>query len=177
MPPFLWRHWKLILGGVVVLGLVIALLLTRASLADARTDLAKEQAAHAETIANYRLAQEAATVKAERQLREVEATYRRNADDAEDHHAAALADASSAAERYIANNRVRTQSAQCPSSGTAATAAGDRAGVPAPAPATPELVAVTDTDIRACSAAVAYGDNAHRWAMTLNQASAAPPRP
>jgi len=167
---FIWRHWKLILGAVAVLGLSFALMLTRASLADARADLAKEKAAHAETIANYRLAQEVATVKADRQRRDIEEKYRRNADEAEDLHAAQLASANDAAERYIAANRVRTQGAQCASSGAAPAANDQRAGVPEGVPAAPELVAVTPDDVRSCGAAVAYADRAHSWAMTLNQA-------
>lgn len=171
---FLWRHWKVILGGAVVLGLMVALVLTRGALAGEKAAHSAERAAHRETIANYRLAQEVSTLKAERQRRDLEEKYRRNADEAENLHAEQLADASAATERYIAANRVRTQGAQCSASGTAAAASSDSASVPASAAATPELAAVTSADIRACTAAVIYGDNAHRWAMTLN--SPAPPR-
>ncbi len=163
------RHWKLILGGLLVTGLLIALLATRATLAGTKADLVAEKAAHQETIANYKLAQEVATVKAERQRREIEEQYRRNADEAEDLHAAALANAGDAAKRYIERNRLRAQGAQCPASGAAPAASSDGAVVPAPAPAAPELVAVTEADIRACSAAVTYGDAAHSWAMTLTK--------
>lgn len=161
------RHWKLILGGLLVTGLLVALLLTRATLADAKHDLTKERAAHKETIANYKLAQEAAAVKAERQLREVEALYRRNADEAENLHAEQLADANAAAERFIRDNSVRTQSAQCSPSGTAATAASERAGVPAPMPS--GAVMVSADDVRACTGAVTYALSAREWAMTLNE--------
>ena len=163
------RHWKLILGGLLVTGLIVALLVTRGTLAGARADLEKERAAHAETIANYKLAQEVATAKAERQRREIEDRYRRNADEAEDLHAAQLASANDAAERYIAANRVRSQGAQCPSSGTASAASDQRPRVPEAVPAAPELVTVTPDDVRSCSAAVTYADQAHSWAMTLNQ--------
>lgn len=163
------RHWKVILGGLLVTGLLIALLVTRGTLAGTRADLVKERAAHAETIANYKLAQEVATVKAERQKREIEDQYRRNADVAEDLHAAQLASANDAAELYIAANRVRTQGTQCSAGGTAAPANDQRASVPADVPAAPELVTVTPEDVRSCGAAVAYADRAHSWAMTLNQ--------
>lgn len=163
------RHWKLILSGLLVMTLAVALLITRATLANEKSAHAAERAAHAETIANYKLAQEVATVKAERQQRETEDRYRRNADEAEDLHAAQLASATDAAERYIAANRVRSQSAQCPSSGSAPATTDQRASVPADVPAAPELVTITPEDVRACSAAVTYADQAHSWATTLNQ--------
>lgn len=159
----LWRHWKLILGVVVVAGLSVALMLTRGT-------LEREKAAHTKTKGDYAFAQEVASRKAEQQRRDLEDRYRRNADEAEDLHAAALASATDAAERYIAANRVRPQSAQCPSSGTIAAANDQRAGVPEDVPATPELVTITPDDVRSCGAAVAYADRAHSWAMTLNQA-------
>ena len=160
------RHWKPILGGLLVAALLMAMLLTRSTLADAKSDLVKERAAHAETIASYKLAQEVATVKAERQQREIEDRYRRNADEAEDLHAAALASATDAAEQYIARNRVRPQAAQCPSSGTAPAASDQRPGVPEGVPAA--SVMVTADDVRACTGAVVYADEARKWALTLN---------
>jgi hypothetical protein len=155
----LWRHWKLILGAVVVLGLSVALTLTRGT-------LEREKAAHAKTKADYAFAQEVATVKAERQRRDLEDRYRRNADEAEDLHAAALASATDAAEQYIARNRVRPQAAQCPSSGTAPAASDQRPGVPEGVPAA--SVMVTADDVRACTGAVVYADEARKWALTLN---------
>lgn len=158
----LWRHWKLILGAGAIIGLAIALMLTRGA-------LDREKVAHAKTKADYAFAQEVASRKAEQQRRDLEDRYRRNADEAEDLHAAQLASANDAAERYIAANRVRPKAAQCPSSGAAPAANDQRAGVPADVPAATELVTTTPNDVRACSAAVTYADQAHSWAMTLNQ--------
>lgn len=175
-PPFLIaagqaiaKHWKLATGLIVVSGLVIALLLTRGTLAEVKGERDAEKAAHAETIANYRLAQEAAKALAERHRRDLEDLSRRNADEAEDRYAAGLADARTRADQFIAANRVRqVQCAGSPASGAATTAQGERPGVPAPMSAAPELVGVTPEDVRACAAAVEYGDRAHEWAMTLN---------
>lgn len=60
MIPFLAagaaRNWKLIAGGVVLLGLVVALLLTRGTLDRTKATLAAERSAHTTTVANYRKA-------------------------------------------------------------------------------------------------------------------------
>jgi hypothetical protein len=159
---FLWKHWKSILGLSVIIGLSVALILTRGT-------LEREKLAHAKTKADYAFAQEVATLEAERARREAEDQYRRNADEANDLHAVALANATDAATRYIERNRVRTQDAQCPSSRTTPAPESGSASVPETAPAASELVAVTETDIRACSAAVAYGDAAFEWAGTLER--------
>lgn len=158
------KEWKLIGWGVTALALLFVML----ALSETKRERDAEKAAHAETIANYRLAQEAATAAAERHRRDIEDLSRRNADEAEDRYARGLADAGTRADAYIAANRVRPQGANCPSSGTAAAAQGERASVPAPVSAAPELVSVTPADVRACAAAVEYGDRAHEWALTLN---------
>lgn len=163
--PLLAKHWKLL----VIAALVVALLLTRNTLSETKRERDAEKAAHAETVANYRLAQEAATAAAERHRRDLEDLSRRNADEAEDRYAQGLADAGARAEQYIRDNRLRP--VQCvggSASGTAAAAQGERPGVPAPVSPAPELVGVTPEDVRACAAAVEYGDRAHEWAMTLN---------
>lgn len=159
-----------IAGAVVVFGLVIALLLTRNTLSEAKRERDAERAAHAQTKAVYREAQAKAGELAQKRLREVESLYRRNADEAEQLHAAALADAGDAAERFIRANRVRAEGASCPSSGPIAPASGERAGVPAPVPADPVMVSADD--VRACTGAVTYALEAHRWSLTLNMAPA-----
>lgn len=165
------RHWKAILGGIALLGLIIALWATRERLASVKLDLNHERAAHAQTIANVKEAQAKAGEIAERRLRDVESLYRRNADEAQALHVEALADANASADRYIAAHSVRGQGAECPASGAATAPTGERAGVPAPVSTAPELVTVTPADVRACAAAVAYGDRAHAWALTLDQES------
>lgn len=164
MMAFALKEWKLIGWGITAIALLLAML----ALSETKRERDAEKAAHAETIANYRLAQEAATAAAERHRRDLEDLSRRNADEAEDRYAEGLADAGNRAEQFIAANRVRPQGANCPSSGAATAAQGERAGVPAPVPPAPELVATTPEDVRACAAAVTYADKAHEWAMTLN---------
>jgi hypothetical protein len=53
---FAWRHWKLILGGLVVAGLSVALFLARNDARRAREALTAEKAAHALDIATWRAA-------------------------------------------------------------------------------------------------------------------------
>lgn len=59
------------IAGVIVVVLVIALLATRATLAEARQDLAAEQAAHAQTEANYRAASAQARAEAAAHARRI----------------------------------------------------------------------------------------------------------
>jgi len=166
MIAFALKEWKLIGWGVTAIALLFAML----ALSETKRERDAEKAAHAETIANYRLAQEAAKAIAERHRRDLEDLSRRNADEAEDRYAAGIADARSRADDYIARNRVQqVQCAGSAPSGAATAAKGERASVPAPMSPAPELVGVTPEDVRACAAAVEYGDRAHEWAMTLNK--------
>lgn len=162
------RHWKAILGGIVLLGLSVALLLAKADARHWKKRHGQEATAHQMTVANYRTAQAEATAKAERQRRDLEESYRRNADVAENEYATGLAQAGDRATAYIAANRVRAQGAQCEGSGTVAATGDQRPSVSAPMPTAPELVSVTPGDVRACAAAVNYADEAHSWSMTLN---------
>lgn len=154
-------------GAAIIAGLVIALLLTRNTLAGTKLELAGEKTAHRITIANYRIAQAQATIKAIEQRNAIEAKYRSKADESDDRHAAALASANDTVERFIAAGGLRPQGAQCAASGSASPAQGGSASVPAPVPAD-TLVSVAADDVRACAGAVAYALEAHRWALTLS---------
>jgi hypothetical protein len=159
------KEWKLIGWGVTALALLFAIL----ALSETKRERDAEKAAHAETIANYRLAQEAAKAIAERHRRDLEDLSRRNADEAEDRYAEGLADAGARAEQFIAANRVRqVQCVGSPTSGAATAAQGERASVPAPV-SDSTLVGVTAEDVRACTAAAQYALSAHEWAKTLAQ--------
>jgi uncharacterized membrane protein len=92
---FIGRYWPF----AIILALFVALLLTRNTLSETKRDRDAEKAAHAQTIASYRLAQEAATALAERHRRDLEDLSRRNADEAEDRYAKGLADAGARAEQ------------------------------------------------------------------------------
>jgi hypothetical protein len=53
---FAWRHWKLILGGLVALSLSVALFLARSDARHAHEALTAEKASHALDIATWRAA-------------------------------------------------------------------------------------------------------------------------
>jgi len=121
-----------------------------------------------ETIAELVAASKAAQKLAESQKAAVEARYRELAERASNDHENANLRASDATDRFIAANRV-----QCPSDRRAAspaiTAAEDHgASVFADLPADP-VVAVSESDVRACSAAAAYAVSAHEWAVGLEK--------
>jgi hypothetical protein len=81
-------------------------------------------------------------------------------------HDHAQDEARSAADRYIADNRLRCPADRGASGRTAPAAPGNGAGVPQSVPA-PALVAVSDADVRACTAAATYALKAHEWATAL----------
>lgn len=76
----------------------------------------------------------------------------------------------SAADQYIAANRVRPQADRCASGGPSGPSEGGGAGVPAEVPAD-TLVAISDADVRTCSAAAAYAVGAHNWALEIETAN------
>jgi hypothetical protein len=85
-------------------------------------------------------------------------------DDAQDNAQGA---ALSAADAFIAANRVRPEADRCPPGQAGGPAQGEGAGVSATVPASP-VVAVSDADVRACSAVAAYAVGAHNWAVELD---------
>lgn len=70
----------------------------------------------------------------------------------------------------IAAGGVRAQAAGSASSEALAAAKSDGAGLPAEMPAG-ALVAVSDPDLQACTAAVTYAVAAHNWATTLDRST------
>ena len=88
---------------------------------------------------------------------------RQIAKDSDNAHAIELADARTAADRYIAANRVRPDGAYRPGPAIA-TAQGDNPGVPDGLPAA-GFVVVSDSDVQACTAATSYAVAAHNQAM------------
>ncbi len=96
-----------------------------------------------------------------------EARYRTIAKEADHAYQAELADARSDAERYIAANRVRPETAGR-SPRQAAGPAEDRAAVvPVGLPAT--SVMVSANDVRACTDATTYALSARAWALGLTK--------
>lgn len=159
----LLRHWKLGIFGL--LALFAALQTWR--LDSAQGNLAECKAGRKADRQSYTDAQAEAKRKAEAARLAEEARYRRQAEEADNAHEAQLADARDDAERYIAANRVRPEAA-------GRSPGGPGTGPESGAPRVPEglppdgLVAVTEADVRACTAATIYAFNAHRWANGLN---------
>lgn len=92
---------------------------------------------------------------------EAESRYARNAKEAQHAYEIELADARAATERYIATHRLRPAPAPA---ATPSPAQSDSPAVPADLPTDP--VVVSGSDVRACTAAVAYALKAHDWAIT-----------
>jgi hypothetical protein len=83
-------------------------------------------------------------------------------------HREALAHAGADADRYIAAHRLlRAQIARGASGAAAAPAPGDDTGLPEELPAD-RFVAVSDDDVRRCTAATRYALDAFEWARGLN---------
>jgi len=127
---------------------------------------AKGRAELAQTVAAYEAAQAEATRMALAAKQATEARYRNLAERIDREHASIQAAADTATDRYIADNRLRTCPAGGASGGTLAAANDHGAGISAPVPADP-VVAVTDADVRACTAAVTYAISAREWALGL----------
>ena len=94
-----------------------------------------------------------------------EAKYTQLAKDADHAYETDLANARTAADRYIASHRVRAQAVGDSRGTTVASAQGGNPGVPEIMPAV--AVVVSDSDVQACTGAVAYGIAAHDWAASL----------
>lgn len=113
-------------------------------------------------------AQEQALARAQAVKDAAELRYRTLAERTDDEIEQANADAMDAAERYIANNRVRCPTNRGASGGTVAASDDRGARVPESVPAD-TLVSITDSDLRACVGAVTYAVGAHNWALGLGE--------
>jgi len=119
-----------------------------------------------ETIAELVAASKAAQKLAESQKAAVEARYRELAERASNDHENANLRASDATDRFIAANRV-----QCPADRRAASpaiTAAEYHGASVPVDVSADtFVSVSESDVRACSAAAAYAVSAYEWAAGL----------
>ena len=118
----------------------------------------------------FKQAQASATQIAQAALRHEQAAYTLKATEAQSAYQSQLADAQSAADRYIAAHRaplgVQFQAVASGGSGAAATPASNSAGVPAGVPT--DAVVVSSSDVQACTDVTTYAVNAHQWAVTVN---------
>jgi hypothetical protein len=128
----------------------------------------KGRAELAQTVATF----EAAQAEAERlhlaAKAATEARYRELAGRIDNDHARNQAAASSATARFIAANRVQPCPVAGATSGTIAAPGDHGAGVSASVPAD-SLVALSDLDVRACTAAATYAIDAYKWANSLGE--------
>ena len=154
-----WRWGLGIAGSLAFLGLALAA-------NHYRHAYHAEKALRQADRAAYGAAQAEAALIAQRALGATEAKYRTKANEADQSYRADLADARAAADRYIAAHRVRNQAAARDASGALASAADRGPGVPASLPAD-AFVAVSDSDVQACTDAAIYAVSAHDWAMGL----------
>jgi hypothetical protein len=115
--------------------------------------------------AAYVAAQAQAAERAQAALRHQEHIYVVKARETEHEYESNLADARASADRYIAANRVRNQTAARDASAALASAPGRDPGVPASLPA--DAVMVSERDVQACTDAVTYAIGAHDWAKGL----------
>lgn len=125
-------------------------------------------AALATTKAAYVSAQELARQRNEQTIAKREADYRALADQKDKEYATELADAQSAAERYIASHRLRPPAPQ-DGVGSAPALGQDRgaSGAVGPGEAS-ELVGVTADDIRICTENTSRLEKAREWALGLD---------
>ena len=152
-----WKWGLGIAGALAFLGLALAAKHYRHAY---HAEIARRKAQESQYVA----AQSEAALIAKRALDAAESRYRSKADEADKSYRASLADARSAADRYIAGHRVRGTFAG-PASAAPAAASDRGPGVPSGLPA--DAVVVSAGDVQACTDAVTYGVQAHEWALGL----------
>ena len=124
------------------------------------------------TVAEMKQASAESLRRAKAQKAAVEHRYRDLAKQKDNEHEKELAHAMDATDRYIASHRVRS-CAGSPPRRPAPTTGDNSSGVSERMPAYP-VVAVSDSDVRACGAAVVYAVKAHEWATGVQAAISAP---
>lgn len=125
--------------------------------------LAERDAARAEVSAMIEASKQA-TALALKERAANQAAFAKLKKEADNGHSTALADADRRTADFI---RLRRQSGSCAAKADPASE-GASAGVPESAPA--ETVLVEASDVRACSTASIYADEAHKWARGLIEA-------
>ena len=162
MIPLLLTRWRVglyLAAGLTLLGFVMAAHFYRHAYHAEKALRAADRAAYAQAQAEAaRIAQEA--------LRHTEAVYQAKAQGADHAYQADLADARTAAAAYIARMRVKAPggaTGQAPASATG-DGSGLRAGLPSGA-----FVAVTDTDVQACTESTSYALKLREWALAIGE--------
>lgn len=115
--------------------------------------------------AQFAQAQNDAATAAAQALHQQEALYQAKARETQNAYAVQLADARTAADRYIADHRLRSTTDESHAGPTAAGPQSSSPAIPSDVPA--EAVVVSGNDVQACTAAVTYALEAHDWAASL----------
>jgi len=152
---FVAKHWR----GLLVL--LLALLLWR--FINLSADRGAALVSQAES---FKAAQMKAQQDAQAAIAHQESTWRLRAQIEDTNHAKELADARAAADRYIADHRVRPQAAQGGSGTADASGTGDGAGIRQDVPATG--VVVSEQDVHSCTEVTTYALRLRNWALGLN---------
>ncbi|MCW1985321.1 UNVERIFIED_ORG: cell division protein FtsB [Sphingomonas sp. R1F5B] len=157
-PALLAAMWRM---RVLIIVAVLALLVWHYAGLAARRGIALVEQAE-----NSKQAQANAQQAAQAAIAHQESTWRLKAQIEDTKHATELADARAAADRYIADHRVRPQAVQSGGGAGAAAGTGDRAGLREDLPAAG--VVVSDQDVQACTEVTAYALALREWALGLN---------
>lgn len=151
-----WRFGLSLAAGLAVLGIV-------AALSHYRHAYASEKALRAADRASYEAAQVEAQAKAFAIRQAEKAALDAKAQKGQANYEALKSRYADATARWV-----RSQAAQGGADRAGAERQADDPGLPAISAASPIMVA--EADLTACSAAVAYGDAAHKWALSLDEA-------
>lgn len=158
---FILANWKWLVGAVASAGLLVALLIARTD-ANHWHKVADQRAA---TIAQFSLAQKAATDAAIKAKADQEATYKGKADVADTNNADAAAAAHDAVAEYVRTHRVPACSAGGSTGISVAAASGSNPqSAVGPDPAS---VVVAEADVTVCTANTLRLEAAHDWAAGL----------
>jgi len=153
--PFLRSYWS-----HAALAAISLLAWHFDSRATANAEMVRTQAAQ------FKQAQAAAATAAQAALQHEQAAYAAKATETDIAYQAQLADARSAAARYIAAHSLHNQAF---ASGVGATLASPHSGGAAiPASVPTDSVLVSAGDLQSCTTAVTYAVKAHEWASAIN---------
>lgn len=115
--------------------------------------------------AQFKAAQETATLRAQQALMREQAQYQTRAAETDRAYQTQLAAARLGSRAYIDSHRMQPGTVARGGSAAPAPAEGDRSGISANMPT--DAVVVSASDLQICSDAVTYGLQAHDWALTF----------
>lgn len=162
---WLLSNWRWLLGAIATATLAILLTTTTIDRDQWRATARKADA----TIAKFTVAQDTAQKAAQAAHDAQEQRYKDLANAADKDHAAALADAGTATDRWIAAHRVPVCPASRAAGGSVAGTSGSGAESPVRSDPAPGMVAVSPESIHICTDNTLRLEAAQDWAVGLNQ--------